>query len=88
MILAIDIGNSNIVFGLHKHNQWIQQWREKTKLDYSSRLYAHNIQYYLLENNINIGDIEKIIISSVVPDLTPENRYYILKEPGLSLRSN
>ncbi len=70
MILAIDIGNSNIVFGLHKHNEWIKQWREKTKLDYSSRLYALNIQNYLLENNFNIGDIDNIIISSVVPDLT------------------
>jgi len=70
MILAIDIGNSNIVFGLYNHNEWTHQWREKTKLDYSSIFYALSIQNYLIENNFDVGNIENIIISSVVPDLT------------------
>ena len=70
MILAIDIGNSNIVFGLYNHIERTHLWREKTNLEYSSRFYAFSIQNYLIENNFVVEDIENIIISSVVPDLT------------------
>ena len=64
MILLIDIGNSNICFGLHDGNSLINTYRIKSFLDKSSDEY-----YLLFKNFINVT-IDDIIISSVVPQIT------------------
>ena len=30
MLLAIDVGNTNTVFGIHDGESWINQWRSAT----------------------------------------------------------
>ncbi len=64
MILLIDIGNSNICFGLHNHQALVHSYRIKSFLDKSSD------EYFLLFKNIIHETIEDIIISSVVPQIT------------------
>lgn len=75
MLLAIDIGNSNIVFGIYDQSQWIQTWRIHSSTQKTAEEYGVRLRSYFLEENIKVGHFEKVILSSVVPDLT-----YVLKE--------
>ena len=64
MILLIDIGNSNICFGLHDKRKLCNSFRIKSFLDKSSD------EYYLLFKDFIKEEIEDIVISSVVPQIT------------------
>lgn len=64
MILLIDIGNSNICFGLHDNEKLCNSFRIKSFLDKSSD------EYYLLFKNFITEEIDDIVISSVVPQIT------------------
>lgn len=69
MLLAIDIGNSNIVFGV-KHNEvWINDWRIQTDPMKMADEYEVIFSTLLFTGNITPEQISKIIISSVVPSL-------------------
>lgn len=70
MILAIDIGNTNIVFGCAYNNDYkfisrIATDRNKTQLEY-----AINFKKIIELHMISASDIDGAIISSVVPPLT------------------
>lgn len=70
MLLAIDIGNSNIVFGIHSGKEWLQQWRISTDPTKMPDEYAVIFRDLLREQDLEGADIDKVIISSVVPSLT------------------
>ncbi len=70
MILVTDIGNSNIVIGLHDGNKWIRQHRIETIVDQPSLYYQTLFRDILLEWRIAVDDICRSVISSVVPPLT------------------
>ncbi|MCL4168765.1 UNVERIFIED_CONTAM: hypothetical protein GTU68_022491, partial [Idotea baltica] len=69
MLLAIDAGNTNIVFGIHDGENWIQEWRFNTLPVKNQIEYEMFLRLNFLESNIRIGDVSRIIISSVVPEL-------------------
>ena len=69
MILAIDIGNSNIVIAMHKDGSWTNTFRYETKETQPEFYYESALRNILLEWRINGSDIKKCVISSVVPDL-------------------
>lgn len=71
MLLAVDIGNSNLVLGLYHQNEWKHHWRLQTITEKSAPEYEINIRNYFLEQNLAISEINSIAISSVVPVLTP-----------------
>ncbi len=71
MLLAIDIGNTNIVFALHNNSNWIHHWREKSDAGTMAETYAFNLSNQFLENDISVNQVTKIVISSVVPGLLP-----------------
>lgn len=68
MLLAIDIGNTDIVFGIHDTISWIHQFRLSSSLSHRASDYEAQLRIRFLENSLKIGDIEKAIISCVVPD--------------------
>jgi type III pantothenate kinase len=70
MLLAIDIGNSDAVFGIHNGEKWIHQFRIESGYSKLSSDYDARIRMMFLENNLKISDIHQAIISSVVPHLT------------------
>lgn len=71
MILAIDIGNSNVVIGLSDGHKWPYLLRLPTLNEKDSLLfYETRISNYFFEERINPNQITKAVISSVVPDLT------------------
>mgnify|MGYP001793521424 CR=1 FL=1 len=85
MLLAVDIGNSNLVFGLYAQNKWQYHWRLQTITEKSGPEYEINLRNYFLEQNLSLSEVDSIIISSVVPVLTPIIRdmlwYLFGKEP-------
>ncbi|MBL6447393.1 type III pantothenate kinase [Fulvivirga sp. 29W222] len=66
MLLAADIGNTNVVFGLYKEGQWQEVWRIDTKDEAQGKL------YHSLNKHVKHPDqVSDIVISSVVPFFTP-----------------
>ena len=65
MILLVDIGNTNIVFGLADNNEIKETFRLKSLTDKTSDEY-----YFLVKPIIDNIKIDDIIISSVVPVIT------------------
>ncbi|MDN5204825.1 type III pantothenate kinase [Fulvivirgaceae bacterium BMA10] len=70
MLLAVDIGNTDITFGLSRQNEWIFSWRIKSEISRSVGAYELELRNYFLENDISLNDIHQVVISSVVPSLT------------------
>src|SRR5438552_2042953 len=71
MLLAIDISNTNIKFGLYNSEIMSQHWivstaRQRTADEYAMML--HDLLHYA---DHRFEDIDDIILSSVVPPLTP-----------------
>ena len=71
MILAIDIGNSNVVIGcLDENNNMVSQFRMVTDLKKTEDEYAAGMQAILTHNGVDTGSFDGAIICSVVPPLT------------------
>ncbi|MEM6964217.1 MAG: type III pantothenate kinase [Bacteroidota bacterium] len=69
MLLAIDIGNTNVVFALYEDTIWEQTFRLPTLPNESPLFYKMKIVDYFLEAGIPLGKIQKTVVSSVVPPL-------------------
>jgi type III pantothenate kinase len=69
MLLAIDIGNTNIVFGVNNNGEWLNHWRIQTDPLKMADEYRVIFSSLLSDGEICIADINQIIISSVVPSL-------------------
>ena len=69
MLLAIDIGNTNIVFGVQKENVWLNHWRLQTDSLKTADEYKVIFRSLLTAGKICRNEINQIIQSSVVPSL-------------------
>ena len=67
MLLAIDVGNTNTVFGLHDGKAWIAQWRSATDSSKTADDYAVWLSQLCRMEGIPFGGIKSCIISTVVP---------------------
>lgn len=74
MILLVDIGNSNIVFGFARGDEICETYRLKTLLDKTSDEY-----YFMVKPIVDHFPVENIIISSVVPVVTSALKKAFLK---------
>lgn len=70
MLLAVDIGNTNIHLGLWQGNTWRLSWRARTVTDKMPDEYAVLLRNFLGSADVGYGAIEGVIIASVVPTLT------------------
>lgn len=71
MLLAIDIGNTNVVIGcLDQDNRTTALFRMVTDLKKTEDEYAAGMKAILLHNNVDCDGFEGAIICSVVPPLT------------------
>lgn len=73
MLLAVDIGNTNIVAALHDGNTWIAQKRIRTKSPHAV------IDFSALVRKLSF---DKAVVSSVVPMLTNNIVYEIMQVGG------
>lgn len=73
MIIAVDIGNSNVVVGAHNGEKWHHFWRLPTNKSEEARMfYDVEIRNLILEHGVDKSEVTGVILSTVVP---------ILKEP-------
>jgi len=70
MLLAIDIGNTNLHLGLWHTPQWRQSWRARTIANKMGDEYAVLLRNYLHEIDLSFADISGVVVASVVPALT------------------
>ncbi len=69
MILAIDVGNTNITIGVFDEEQIIATFRMTTKMQRTSDEYGIVILDLLEHNKVKASDIKDVIVSSVVPNV-------------------
>src|SRR3989454_8275779 len=71
MLLAIDIGNSNIVWGVLDGAKLLADWRVGTDHSKTTDEYAILLLDLLRVGGINPDRVDGVLLSSVVPPLTP-----------------
>jgi len=69
MLLAIDVGNTNITLGLFRDEELISQWRLLTDRQRSGNEYRTDLAELFESASIDPRDINGIAIASVVPQL-------------------
>ena len=69
MLLAVDIGNSNIVIALHDGQKWAPEFRLPTLPEESLLFYKVGLMNHFWEADIKPDQINKTVLSSVVPIL-------------------
>lgn len=74
MLLAIDVGNSDITAGLWYNNTWKHVWRISSRPDLPELFYGVKIREYFFESATEISAVKTIVLSSVVPAMTEKIR--------------
>lgn len=71
MLLAIDIGNTNIVAGVFQENELMKHWKIRTEREKTCDEYKVTLISLFSLSGVDVGKVKGIILSSVVPPLTP-----------------
>src|SRR5215475_3282887 len=72
VVLAIDMGNTNTVFGVYDANdQLIMHWRLSTQQERTVDEYGILLRNLFALEKIDAKRIRRVIIASVVPPLDP-----------------
>ena len=87
MLFVMDIGNTNIVFGVYEDKHLIRSWRASSDRQKTADEYGMLVSQLFFHSGLRLDDIEGVVISSVVPPLMPEIsrmcKTYLKKEPLL-----
>jgi len=82
MLLAIDIGNTNVVIGIISEGIIIDQWRLTTSHTRTRDEFWVTTNLLAMNAGIKTEEIKEVIISSVVPPLT--NQFYLMAKKYLN----
>ncbi len=69
MLLVIDVGNTNITYGVYKETELVTTFRMMSKMPRTSDEYGIAIREMLFVNDIKNDEIDGCIVSSVVPGI-------------------
>ncbi|WP_462268396.1 type III pantothenate kinase [Desulfobacter sp.] len=67
MLLVIDVGNTNTVIGVYKNETLAQDWRIRTVRETTADEFNILARALFVDKGIQLTDISKVVISSVVP---------------------
>lgn len=70
MLLAIDVGNTNIAFGVYCQGRWTNHWRVRTVHDRMPDEHGVLFRSLFHDDGLQMKDVERTVLSSVVPSLT------------------
>jgi type III pantothenate kinase len=70
MIFVLDIGNSDVTAGLWYEAAWKQVWRLPTDINLPQSFYASRLRDLFLEFGYKTDQLQAVVISSVVPEIT------------------
>ncbi len=71
MLLAIDLGNTNTVFGVYDGERLVMHWRLSTQKDRTVDEYGILLRNLFALEKIEAQKIRRVIVASVVPPLDP-----------------
>ncbi|MDH7498387.1 MAG: type III pantothenate kinase [Syntrophomonadaceae bacterium] len=92
MILAFDVGNSNIVIGVFRERTLVTQWRIRTDPQKTADEYAVLLRELFTAAGLEMAEVSDVVVSSVVPPMMTElermiGRYLactpLIVEPGV-----
>ena len=69
MLLAFDVGNTNIVLGVFDDGKLVTNWRLETDTNKSADEYGMIINQLFAYENLQLSQVDDIIISTVVPSV-------------------
>ena len=84
MLLAFDVGNTNILLGLFEGDKLVQNWRISTDTDKSADEYGILLKQFFDHEGIDMDAVEDIIIATVVPSILFTLQHMSLKYFGKS----
>jgi type III pantothenate kinase len=92
MLLAVDVGNTEITIGVFEGDELAQHWRAATVAERTADEHALLLDGFLAQEGLSLGDAEGVVVSSVVPRLTQALREMVRRycqvdplviEPGI-----
>ena len=92
MLLAVDVGNTEITIGVFEGDELAQHWRAATVAERTADEHALLLDGFLAQEDLSLGDAEGVVVSSVVPRLTQALREMVRRycqvdplviEPGI-----
>lgn len=69
MILVFDIGNTNIVLGVFRDKELVENWRLSTARHRTADEYGMLLRELFAASNLSMAGIEAVVLSSVVPPI-------------------
>jgi type III pantothenate kinase len=69
LLLAINVGNTNIRFGVYKERKLIAHWKLATNRGWTADEFGMYFVNFFNYEKLDISDVEAVIISSVVPPI-------------------
>ncbi|HOU11493.1 MAG TPA: type III pantothenate kinase [Anaerolineae bacterium] len=84
MLLAVNVGNTNIVFGIHDGERWLRHWRVRTVRDKMPDEYGVLFRDFLREAGVALGALDQVAISSVVPPITDRMEEMLVAQTGVA----
>lgn len=71
MLLAVDIGNTTVGFGIFKGAELIREWKIRSDKEKTADEYGIILLELLRTADLEPSLIDGVVLSSVVPPLTP-----------------
>ncbi|MGB0384500.1 MAG: type III pantothenate kinase [Ardenticatenaceae bacterium] len=84
MLLAIDVGNTHVKFGVHDRSRLVNSWRASTDRERTSDEWAIHLDRFLALGKLRLEQMSGCIISSVVPTITDSLQYMTQKYIGVA----
>lgn len=79
MLLAFDVGNTNIVLGVFKDDKLITHWRMSTDKGRSADEIGIFVDQLFRYEKLSLSDVKAVIISSVVPTIMYSLQHMAIK---------
>lgn len=70
MILAIDIGNTQIEIGVFRQYQLFKSWRLASNPERTEDEYMNFLDYFFMSSHLKFSDLHGVALASVVPNKT------------------
>mgnify|MGYP001617464939 CR=1 FL=1 len=70
VLLAVDVGNTNVVIGAYRGTTLLRTWRAATDVDRTEDELAVMVDALLAQEELRIADVASLVVGSVVPPLT------------------
>jgi len=85
MLLVIDVGNTNIVAGVYRDDsdELVVHWRLSTDPNRTADEYGLLFEGLFEHSDLTLDGVKAVVISSVVPPLTPTVEWMVQKYLGL-----